>query len=203
MTIFCNWCQKEIINLTKRQKDYVREKGYCYCCKDCGRAALAKKSSETMAKTNRKYASARMRAHNPMKRPEVRKKVSDSLKRIGYRPKIQGGNGKGLTIPQEKLLQGLGNGWLPEYPIAIPKWQILNTPKCYKADIANPSLKIAIEIDGQSHLALVRKEQDQKKTRVLNGLGWTVLRFWNREIMENLSTTLQSINATIISQTES
>ena len=174
-----------------------------YRCKDCGRAALAKKSSETMAKTNRKHASARMRAHNPMKRPEVRKKVSDSLKRIGHRPKIQGGNGKGLTIPQKKLLQELGNGWLPEYPIAILKWKTLNTPKCYKTDIANPNLKIAIEIDGQSHLTLVRKEQDQKKTRVLNGLGWIVLRFWNREIMENLSTTLQSINTTIISQTES
>ena len=66
-----------------------------YCGVGCSNAYRARVSSETMAATNRKYASARMTERNPMHREEIRQKVSDSLQRIGHRPKQRGGNGRG------------------------------------------------------------------------------------------------------------
>ena len=66
-------------------------------------------------------------------------------------------------------------------------------PTNYKIDIANVDLMIAIEVDGGSHTALVRQEQDKKKEEFLTGLGWRVLRFLNKEVEENLSGCVQKV----------
>jgi very-short-patch-repair endonuclease len=58
-------------------------------------------------------------------------------------------------------------------------------PPCYKLDIGNPTLKIGIEINGRSHCALERQQQDVKKRLKLESLGWQVLSFSNAEVLEN------------------
>ena len=60
----------------------------------------------------------------------------------------------------------------------------------------NKSAMIAIEIDGASHCALARQGQDRKKQALLESLGWIVLRFTNRQVLEDLPTCVQTVLST-------
>lgn len=140
-------------------------------------------ASRTMAETNRKYASERMKRNNPMAKDDIREKMSRTLQQIHHHPKIQGGNGRGLTIPQKSLLDELtkrGLTPIPEYVIPT-RMRPLGYPTHYKIDLALPELKIAIEIDGGSHGSLKVQEADRRKTAFLTGCGWHVLRFTNQQ----------------------
>jgi hypothetical protein len=52
----------------------------------------------------------------------------------------------------------------------------LKSPPHYKPDLANPETKTVIELDGPSHKSSVRREQDSRKTVILEALGWKVVR---------------------------
>lgn len=172
----CAICGKEVDldTLSKETKKRSIERGYCYCSKEC----LRKKSSITMRNTNllmKDVLSQRMKENNPMFNTKTRKKVSHTLKEIGHHPIVQGGNGKGLTVPQEKLSIALKEQIdlivATEYVVPTKMKRHSGYPTCYKIDIAIPEIKLAIEVDGGSHLTLERKAQDKKKTEFLNGLG--------------------------------
>jgi very-short-patch-repair endonuclease len=60
-------------------------------------------------------------------------------------------------------------------------------------DLGRSDLRLAVECDGNSHCALARQARDRKKERILTELGWTVLRFRNRDIEENLPAVVRSI----------
>jgi len=122
----------------------------------------------------------RVRALNPMESLETRRKVSSILKAMKHEPSERGGNGHGLTVPQKILMDALGENWIAEYALSLGK-KTPGYPTCYKVDLANPGLKVAIEVDGASHHS--RKAQDEKKDQKLASLGWKVLRFWNKEIL--------------------
>jgi very-short-patch-repair endonuclease len=70
-------------------------------------------------------------------------------------------------------------------------------PSHYKIDLAFPDIMLAIEIDGGSHASITRKASDQRKDRFLVGLGWTVLRFTNKEVLRNLTSCVQTLMSTI------
>lgn len=188
----CSICGAEIENPTKYQKYKLKKDGRVYCSKECGKEYARRISSVTMAKTNRKYASERMKKNNPMKKPTIREKVSAKLKAIGHMPKIRGGNGQ-VTIPQ--LLLATALGWEMEYQVNTMKKQ--NYPPVYKIDIANPILKIGIEVDGGSHCPLARQEEDKKKTDFLNSQGWIILRFKNKEVMTDLTSCINKVMSMI------
>ena len=195
MDLKCNFCGKKIINPTKNQKDTYKRRGRAYCSKECGKEYARKIASETMNKTNKKYASKRMKENNPMKREEIRKKVSEKLK--GRKPTAIYGNGRGLTKPQENLLNLLLKyNAMPEYTVSTQGY-VGNYPKNYKIDIALPKYKIAIEVDGNSHRAIQRKAEDAKKTKLLEGKGWKVIRFWNNEINQNIEECLKEIEVLV------
>src|SRR5277367_4539978 len=103
----CTYCKSLIPAPTKGQKDSMRAKGRVYCSTECGKAYAAKISSATMAETNRKYASARMTANNPMSSPESVEKMKTTLHAIGHQPHVRQGNGTGLTVPQKLLSERL------------------------------------------------------------------------------------------------
>ena len=69
-------------------------------------------------------------------------------------------------------------------------------PTHYKLDIANPDFMMAVEVDGPSHSSLERKAQDAKKDRFLRSLGWTVLRFTNQEVMDDLGGCVRTVLST-------
>lgn len=156
---------------------------------------MARSSSERMATTNRKYASERMRERNPMRRKDVREKVSLQLRVMGWMPSVRGGNGHGPTVPEQLLACALG--W--EMGISVPTRQPRGSgyPTHYKIDVGNRALKIAIEVDGTSHQAIDRRRQDRKKEALLAGLGWSVLRFSNRDVTERLAECVRTVLSTI------
>ena len=179
-------CEKcgNIVELTQSKKAHRKKIGMLLCTK-CTEERRRKISSETMAKTNRIYASERMKSNNPMKRKEVREKASTTLRVMKWKPQKRGGNGAGPTVAQMLLASALG--WNMEVVIKTGHYKDgSGYPPCYKADIANEVLKIAIEVDGGSHLSLITKERDKKKTDFLAGLGWKVLRFTNNEVINDL-----------------
>jgi hypothetical protein len=124
-------------------------------------------------------------------------------------PPVRGGNGRGPSVPQAMLADALG--WRMEFVVLTNEPRGSGYPSHYKIDIANPFAKIAIEVDGNSHSSLARRAQDEKKDSFLVSRGWLVLRFSNREVMENLSacvrramsTTLKSLTTTTSSPKES
>jgi hypothetical protein len=148
-----------------------------------------------MAAMNRRSASERMRLRNPMQRQDVRSKVSNTLRAMGWKPPVRGGNGRGLTVPQALL----GSVFDLETEVAvktrIPRGN--GFPPCYKLDLADRDLRIGIEVDGVSHCSIQRQEQDVKKQDFLQSIGWTVLRFTNRQVMEHLGECVQTVVSTI------
>jgi|GEM_PF-4419915 len=193
----CFWCGTEIESPTKNQKESFRRSGRAYCSKYCGQKYRNLVSSETMKKTNYKYASQRLKTNNPMFIAENRIKMSYTLKNKKHKPAIQGGNGKGLTKPQKMLFNELNKKYKPyvEYVISTKdKDRSCNYPNCYKIDIALPVFKIAIEVDGNSHSTRERKKQDEKKDNFLLNIGWQVIRISNQQILNNLNYCLQKIN---------
>lgn len=191
VTAPCKICGKTV-TLEGKKLSAARNDGVL-CSRECwleirrrARAKAAPKINAYMRTTHAKF----MRENNPMKRPAVREKVSKTLKEIGWKPKIRGGNGM-LTKPQIALAARLG--WPVEYPVLTAA---VHTAHCLKLDIANPDLKIGIEVDGGSHCALRIRKQDREKERVLSELGWTVLRFSNKQVMEHLEDCVQTVLST-------
>jgi hypothetical protein len=108
----------------------------------------------------------------------TRNKVSMTHKTHGIKPRFRGGNGK-LTLPQIKMLDILGPDWNAEHVIVTQRPRPRGVAKNYKIDVANPALKIAIELDGRTHAMHKIREADQKQTQYLLSIGWCVLRLSN------------------------
>lgn len=146
-------------------------------------------------------SSKRMIDENPMHKKEIREKVSNTLKIIGHKPLIRGGNGKGNTTEQQLLyneLVKINKSFVCEY---VFKTKGLNAKKIYpthyKIDIASKELMLAIEIDGRSHNSNKVKEWDKKKTNLLTSQGWRVLRLSNLQIQKELKNCVQVVMSMI------
>ena len=104
---------------------------------------------------------------------------------------IKGGNGRGPTLAEQTVLDALGGGWVWNHPVPTGLRRTGNYPTCYKIDVANPSLKIAIEIDGHSHRQ--SKEIDDKKDDLLRDFGWKIVRVSNRDAIQKTSSLLAQV----------
>jgi hypothetical protein len=138
---------------------------------------------------------------NAMWVPGAKEKMAETLKRIGHRPSLIGGNWRGMTVPQQKIMSILKDGWVSELAIktGVPRAE-KTYPTCYKVDIGNEELKIAIEIDGQSHYGK-RALLDKKKDDFLSKLGWKVYRVKNCQV-PRLCTTCTSAGTLLTSLME-
>src|SRR5690606_20009381 len=153
-------------------------------------AAKRGKSKSKWLKTEEgKKQVERIRTLNPMSNPETRAKVSATLKAMKHKPSVRGGNGQGMTLPQQLMKGVLSGNWIAEYAISLGKLQ-KGYPTNYKVDLANLETKMSIELDGNSHYS--RKDLDQKKDEKLDSLGWKVLRFWNKDVMNWISTGMKA-----------
>lgn len=63
----------------------------------------------------------------------------------------------------------------------------------YIADFCCHSLKLIVEVDGGQHAEAA--EKDAVRTRWLEGRGYTVLRFWNNDVLQNLDGVMTRIAA--------
>ncbi|MCL5062816.1 MAG: endonuclease domain-containing protein [Nitrospiraceae bacterium] len=60
-------------------------------------------------------------------------------------------------------------------------------------DFYCPKLKLAIEVDGDSHFVEGSKIRDKERQAIVESFGITFLRFTNREIYENINGVLNKI----------
>ena len=54
----------------------------------------------------------------------------------------------------------------------------------YVPDFCAPRWKLVIEVDGSQHLD--QQEYDAERTAFLEAQGYTILRFWNSDVMNNI-----------------
>jgi very-short-patch-repair endonuclease len=64
----------------------------------------------------------------------------------------------------------------------------------YFADFATHRARIVIEVDGGQHSG---SASDEVRSRYLEANGYRVLRFWNNDVLANLSGVLSAIDAAI------
>jgi very-short-patch-repair endonuclease len=64
----------------------------------------------------------------------------------------------------------------------------------YFADFASHQFRIVIEVDGGQHSG---NASDEARTRYLEAKSYRVLRFWNNDVLENISGFLSAIDAAV------
>jgi hypothetical protein len=109
---------------------------------------------------------------------------------------IKGGNGRELSLAHKTLLEALGNNFVAEYVIKLPSNMLSNGEYAnhYKIDIADPTRKIAIEVDGASHSNPIIKAKDAKKQELLEKMGWKVYRYTNQEAIQKTAEIVCKLN---------
>lgn len=193
VTAPCKQCGKMVMLQGRKGLEQARI-GAIYCSDACKRTWTSERSRKTMVKLNRRTASQRMKERNPMHDTDTRAKVSATLRSMGWGPTQRGGNGRGPTEPQKTLSEVLG--WPTEVVVCTKMPRGSGYPTNYKLDIGEPELMVGIEIDGSSHCSRKRQEQDAKKEEFLTSLGWTVLRFTNAEVMDDLAGCVRTVVST-------
>ena len=76
---------------------------------------------------------------------------------------------------QERALWRLLSRYRPKFTRQLPIGP-------YICDLACRRAKLVVEIDGSQHIEC---DRDLTRTAFLEGEGWTVIRFWNSEVIEN------------------
>ena len=204
-TVTCEWCGK---TSEKRISGGQRSR---FCDKACSarwrmsrpgyaKSLASEKSRETARANMNKLRSRldvqrKLRAHllgpgNPLRDPKVRRKSEIALRERGY-SMLSGGNGRGLTIPQQLLSQRLA--WPTEYVVKTRMPRSSGYPSCYKLDLAEPTLMIGVELDGESHKTKRVFALDRKKADFLRKRGWVILRFENWQVLEDISAVVAEI----------
>jgi very-short-patch-repair endonuclease len=141
-----------------------------------------------------------MKEDNPVNKKGVIEKMSASLRRIGHKPYMQGGNGKPATEAQLMMYNALSKYDQSFEMEVIEKTgklrQQFKSPNHYKIDIASRRLMVAIEVDGYTHSSKKIQECDQRKEQLLVLRGWTVLRFTNFQIQSELQNCVRKVLST-------
>lgn len=127
-----------------------------------------------------------------MRDPAVREKVRSSM--TGRTFLSRGGNGA-LTVPQLHLAGRLALPMEFSIPTRAVWDRFESLPNSYAVDLAFPEGKLAIEVDGKSHRLRRWKFLDRRKTEVLESLGWSVLRFWNDEVLYDTERVMRTIRS--------
>ena len=100
--------------------------------------------------------------------------------------------------PQRILSERLE--WPTEFTVPV-KPRRKNLPTHFKIDLAEPALKIATLVDGESHKTARVKAADAKKKAYLESCGWTVLHFWNKEVLQDPAGVVEQVRNAVRSST--
>jgi len=74
--------------------------------------------------------------------------------------------------------------------------------KRFIVDFYCEDIRLAIELDGAPHLLEAVAAFDAKRTRALNRLGVTVIRFRNDDVLEETNTALQRLRSVVMALQE-
>jgi very-short-patch-repair endonuclease len=64
----------------------------------------------------------------------------------------------------------------------------------FVVDFACVEAKLVVEVDGATHRTPEQIDYDRRRERYLEANDWRVVRFWNREVYENLDGALETIS---------
>lgn len=193
----CHVCGRRIDEAAVGRRTLMAQlrRGRGFCSRECSGVFNSRISSVRIRETRERYVGEWGAWTRGSKlSPARRKHLSKKLKEIGHRPKVRGGNGRPTPVAQQMLADALG--WETEHIVRTGRPRRPGLPTHYKIDIANPVRRIAVEVDGMSHRAVSRQEQDTKKDRFLAGNGWTVLRFSNQQVMDDLEACVRTVLST-------
>lgn len=193
----CELCKKSFMSTKKGRK---------FCGKSCSRKAMwiafTPENRERYAQRMRMMrqdprALAKIQSHlassnNPFRNGSAQRASQAVLRTKPIHPlnQFKGGNGRPLPLPQQLLAETLD--WPTEVVVSVNP-RLPRYPTNYKIDIAHPSLRIAIEVDGLGHMTQKAKAKDAKKHVFLESKGWKVFRFTNKEIQDNLCNVVNRI----------
>ncbi|EMX9185609.1 DUF559 domain-containing protein [Escherichia coli] len=93
---------------------------------------------------------------------------------------------RNLTLQERKLWRYLRSRRFSDF-----KFRRQHPVGSYILDFACCSARVVVELDGGQHDLAVA--YDSRRTSWLESQGWTVLRFWNKEIDCNEETVLENI----------
>jgi len=63
----------------------------------------------------------------------------------------------------------------------------------YIVDFACPTHRIVVEIDGSQHAEAEQAEREETRSAYLKSSGWTILRFWNDDVIRDIDNVCQHI----------
>ena len=63
----------------------------------------------------------------------------------------------------------------------------------YIVDFACPSKRLIVEVDGSQHADAEHEQADSIRTKRLQQDGWTMLRFWNDDVLRDIDNVCQHI----------
>jgi very-short-patch-repair endonuclease len=64
----------------------------------------------------------------------------------------------------------------------------------YIADFVCVRERLLVEVDGATHSSEAERAHDERRRVFLESRGWTILRFWNSDVYDNLDGVLRSIS---------
>jgi very-short-patch-repair endonuclease len=102
-------------------------------------------------------------------------------------------NRKQFTEPEGILWESLRGRKLHRY-----KFRRQHPISDFIADFYYHECKLMIELDGEYHNALEQRQYDEGRTYELNELQIKVIRFTNREVLEDLNFVLDEIGAHVL-----
>ena len=113
---------------------------------------------------------------------------------------------KGSTRPTARSRELRANPTEPERLL----WQYLRSRRCggvrfnrqfpvgpFICDFAARTPRLIVELDGETHARAETQAGDNARTAYLHAQGYTVIRFWNRDVMANVEGVVARIEQTL------
>ena len=94
---------------------------------------------------------------------------------------------RNASDPERRLFRALREA----FPTARSRFQVPFGP--YHADFCSHGAKLIIEVDGDTHAST--EASDAARIRFLNGEGYSVIRFSNADVMQNIEGVIASVSA--------
>ncbi|MDW9373167.1 endonuclease domain-containing protein [Sinorhizobium meliloti] len=63
----------------------------------------------------------------------------------------------------------------------------------YIVDFACAGHRLIVEVDGSQHAGAEQADYDRRRTQCLEARGWTVLRFWNDDVLRGIDNVCEHI----------
>jgi len=97
---------------------------------------------------------------------------------------------KNMTPAENKLW----NDYLKTFKFRVLRQRPIDN---FIVDFYCAKLKLVIEIDGDSHFTIEGKNYDTERTQILEGYGLEVIRFTNKDVLNNFESVCQQIQELI------